>query len=244
MPPYITVHAEDAQPNELRKASKGASGVPAIQVTSELITRRPTNSARGGSFGRGRPHRGSTNQSYTDRYPSTKASASGSPYSSRNTATHIHPRGRPPNTQHAYRQSRYHDPIDSAHQTRSYANHKRHFNFPEEHIHKRLRIQPLPIASTSHLTAPDTTPDESAPPSSSLCREIMLDLPPECFNGISGCKLLRRQWRECETRKLEHGGQTEVYHVESMDRHMRFFCRSRGMSQIQTPGKLKSIFAM
>lgn len=202
--------AEDSQPNEQRQSRKGFSNVPTIRVVSD--------SRRRGSSGR--PPRGSVAQHHAARYE--QASTSRSSYTGGNHASPaLKPsRGRPYSTQHA--QTRLHRPSDSA--------NKRPSTFPEDHQAKRTRINSPAMPSTPRCT-PAIAQTAMNP---GARQEIMLDLPQDCQTGVTGCKLARRQWRERETCRLEQDGQSEVYHVESLDRHMRFFCRTKSTLQMQS----------
>lgn len=237
--------AEDSQPNEQRRIRKGTLNVPTIRVSSHPSAHRP---ARGGPSGRA--SRGSATQHHTAEYPYCDSQASTSrlfhaggshagsvpQYSWRDSQI--------PVTQHT--QARHYRPTDTGYMAHHLDAPKRPSDFHDGHQVKRKRISSPLLPSVSYST-PAATPQgaslaASDTPGQSSNKEITMDLPEHCYSGVTGCKLSRRQWRECETRRLEQDGQTEVYHVESMNRHMRFFCRTRSALETCPQSGLELIY--
>lgn len=234
--------AEDSQPNEQRQMRKGISNAPLIRLTSGSSDRRY---ARGG-----RPERaarGSATLSHRSRYPQSQASTITPSYLSGANAlpTVQYPRSVPQGPQHA--QAQHHRDTSFGPSARRLDPPKRPSTPQEDRQLKRNRIHPPNVLSAPHTTPVATTASSSSamdPPLAQHNKTSMtLDLPPNCYSGVTGCKLSRRQYRECETRRLEQDGRIEIYHVEYMNKHMKFFFRTKPILETDSQSGLATIFA-
>lgn len=222
MPP-----AEDSQPNERRPNRKGVANVPLVRSTA--VPRRPTR----GSFriprGHGAPlhsHRPAQTPSRQFAIPNPQQISSRTPTQYISNHSHSFPNA----------QNRSHNnSFPNTFVAPSNAS-KRTSVFPDNRQPKRPRIDsPNPQPPTSHPVASSpTVPANVSSKKSGICgvrTEHILEMPSNCYAGAPGCKKSRHEWRNGEIQRIEQDGRTEVYHVESLERHTRLFCRPRTSPQ-------------